>query len=279
MLFDRTNVPINTTEGETGTYTRVYKYPDLAAVVGYNHPVYGQSGLEASLDEYLRGLRGNPSTTIWWNHLLYGMAPKGLDVRLSLDLYLQYRADEMMLGHRGAVILLNAQTGEIYVMSSHPTFNPSHLNEIGPRLNKDPNKPLINRAVQGLYPIGTMIQPFEQALYGNKTLTDDELQTVYETFGFKRVPLLRMQVAQPTTDSENDLHVSPLQAALASAALSNHSALPHRTSRWQSTPRTRLWCSRFECRSKRPVRGGGRNGTSPEGQRSKLLGTFGPCRK
>jgi hypothetical protein len=226
MLLDRSNSPINTTEGETGTYTRVYKYPDLAVVVGYNHPIYGQSGLEASLDGYLRGLRGNPSTTIWWNHLLYGMAPEGLDVRLSLDLYLQYRADEMMSGHRGAVILLNAQTGEIYVMSSHPTFNPAHLDEIGTSLNKDPNKPLINRATQGLYPIGTMIEPFEQALYGNKTLTESESRSVYTAFGFNRAPFLRMQVAQPTTDSENNLHISPLQTALAAAALSNHGTIP-----------------------------------------------------
>lgn len=226
MLLDRTNAPINTTEGQIGAYTRAYKYPDLAAVVGYNDPIYGQSGLEASLDEYLRGLRGNPSAIIWWNHLLYGMAPKGLDIRLSLDLYFQYRADEMMIGHRGAVILLNARTGEIYVMSSHPTFNPSHLNEIGARLNKDPDKPLINRAVQGLYPIGTMSQPFEQALYGNKTLTGNQLQAVNKIFGFTRVPLLRMQLAAPTADSENNLHVSPLQAALAAAALSNHGTVP-----------------------------------------------------
>ena len=227
MLLDRSNAPINLTEGETGTYTRVYQYPDLAPVTGYNHPIYGQSGLEASLDEYLRGLRGNPTGTIWWNHMLYGMAPKGLDVRLSLDLYLQYRADEMMTGHRGAVILLNAQTGEIFIMASHPTFNPSHLNEIGARLNKDPDKPLINRPVQGLYPTGTLIQPFEQALYGNKSLTQDELQNVYEAFGFNRAPLLRMQVAEPITDSAgNDPHVSPLQVALAAAALSNHGAIP-----------------------------------------------------
>lgn len=227
MLLDRTNTQINSTEGETSTYTRVYNYPDLATVVGYNHPIYGQSGLEAALDEYLRGLRGNPSTTIWWNHLLYGMAPNGLDVRLSLDLYLQYRADEMMRGHRGAVILLNAQTGEIYIMSSHPTFDPSRLDEIGTNLNKDPDKPLINRATQGLYPIGTMAEPFEQALHGNKTLTPDEVEAVYETFGFQRAPLLRMQTAEPTTDPEgNDLHISPLQVALASAALSNHGTIP-----------------------------------------------------
>jgi cell division protein FtsW (lipid II flippase) len=226
-LLDRTNNTINGTEGTTGSYSRVYEYPDLAPIVGYNHPIYGQSGLEASLDEYLRGLRGNPATTIWWSHLLYGMAPHGLDVRLSLDLYLQYRADDMLKGHRGAVVLLNTQTGEIFVMSSHPTYDPAQLNEIGSQLNKDPEKPLINRATQGLYPVGTLIQPFEQALFGNRPASQEDLQKVYETFGFHRAPLLRMQVAAPSSETTGkDLHVSPLQVALAAAALSNHGTLP-----------------------------------------------------
>jgi cell division protein FtsI/penicillin-binding protein 2 len=226
-LLDRTNKTINGTEGTTGSYSRVYEYPDLAPVIGYNHPIYGQSGLEASLDEYLRGLRGNPATTIWWNHLLYGMSPHGLDVRLSLDLNLQTRADEMLKDHRGAVVLLNTQSGEIFVMSSHPTFDPANLNEIGTQLNKDPEKPLINRATQGLYPIGTLIEPFEQALFGNKTLSQAELQKMYETFGFYRAPLLRMQVAEPISEREvKELHVSPLQVALASAVFSNHGTIP-----------------------------------------------------
>jgi cell division protein FtsW (lipid II flippase) len=226
-LLDRTNHTINGTEGITGSYSRVYQYPDLAPVTGYNHPIYGQSGLEASLDEYLRGLRGNPATTIWWNHLLYGMSPHGLDVRLSLDLYLQARADEIMKDHRGAVVLLNSQTGEIFVMASHPTYDPANLNEIGTQLNKDPEKPLINRATQGLYPTGTLIEPFKQALFGDKTASPAELQKVYETFGFYRAPLLRMQVATPISEREvTELHVSPLQVALAAAAFSNHGILP-----------------------------------------------------
>jgi len=226
-LLDRTNNVINGTEGTTGSYSRVYEYPDLAPVTGYNNPIYGQSGLEASLDEYLRGLRGNPATTIWWNHLLYGMSPHGLDVRLSLDLYLQYRADDMMKDHRGAVVLLNAQSGEIFVMSSHPTYDPSNLNEIGMRLNKDPDKPLINRAVQGLYPSGDIIEPFVQAIYGTKPITQAERKKVYETFGFYRAPLLRVQVAAPISETEaKDLHVSPLQVALAAGALSNHGTIP-----------------------------------------------------
>ncbi len=121
-----------------------------------------------------------------------------------------------MKDHRGAVVLLNARTGEIFVMASHPTYDPANLNEIGTQLNKDPEKPLINRATQGLYPTGTLIEPFKQALFGDKTASPAELQKVYETFGFYRAPLLRMQVATPISEREvTELHVSPLQVALA----------------------------------------------------------------
>lgn len=228
MLLDRNDSPITSTNGNIGTFTRIYNYPDLAPVTGYNNPVYGQSGLEASLDDYLRGVKGNPTSTIWWSHLLYGMSPHGLDVRLSIDLTLQKRTDEMMLSHSGAVILMNAKSGEILVMSSHPTFNPNYLNEIGSQLNKDPEKPLINRAVQGLYPTGTMIEPFAQALFGKTEVTENERKAVYEAFRFDRTPQLQVQTASPisATPHSTDLHVSPLQVALAAAALSNGGVAP-----------------------------------------------------
>ena len=227
ILLDRRNAPINTTEGVTGSYTRSYQYPDLAPVTGYNHPIYGQSGLEATLDGYLRGIQGNPAGTIWWNHLLYGMSPAGLNVRLSLDLDLQVRADELLAGHRGAVLLLNAGSGEIYVMASHPTFDPNHLDEIGTRLNNDPGKPLINRAVQGLYPLGTLSDPFEQALSQPGVPSEISDQGMYETFGFDRIPQLRMLLAGPILKEDGtEPLVSPLQVALAAAALSNDGTIP-----------------------------------------------------
>ncbi len=227
MLLDRANAIITSTAGQSGSFTRIYEYPDLAPITGYNHPIYGQSGLEASLDEYLRGVRGNPATAVLWSQLVYGMSPPGLDVRLSIDLYLQRRADEMMLGHRGAAVLLNAKTGEILVMASHPTFNPNYLNEIGAQLSKNSEKPLINRAVQGLYPAGSVIEPFARAHFDDRLLDEKELNDVYEAFGFDRSPQLNIETSEPITTAEiNDLHVSPLQAALASAALSNQGTVP-----------------------------------------------------
>ena len=227
MLLDRNDTPITSTAGVVGGFTRLYEYPYLAPVTGYNHAIYGQAGLEASMDEYLRGLRGNPASLIWWSHVLYGMSPPGLDLRLSIDLYLQRRADEMMIGHSGAVLVMNAQNGEILVMASHPTFNPNHLDEIGAQLNRDPDKPLINRAVQGIYPTGSLLEPFDLAVSGETGVDNSDFQQVYETFAFDTLPQLRFGAAGPVlTPTSEDLYVSPLQVALAAASLSNHGSMP-----------------------------------------------------
>ncbi|HLF74487.1 MAG TPA: FtsW/RodA/SpoVE family cell cycle protein [Anaerolineales bacterium] len=226
-LLDRANTIINATKGEIGSFTRSYIYPELAPVVGYNHSIFGQAGLEAALDEYLRGLKGNPASALWWNHLVYGMSPAGLDIRLSIDLHLQYPSDEMLRGHTGAALLLNAQTGEILVISSHPTFDPNYLDETGSELSRDPGKPLINRAALGLYPVGSLIDPFGRVLFGDANLSGDRLRNVYQAFGFLRQPQVRMPVAEPLSSTELEtLHVTPLQVALAAAALSNHGTIP-----------------------------------------------------
>jgi cell division protein FtsW (lipid II flippase) len=159
-LLDRENRPINLTEGESGEMTRQITYPDLSPIVGYTDPVYGQAGLEASLDSFLRGLKGNPPGMVWVNHLLYGQPPSGLDVRTSLDLDLQANADRLLSGQQGALVLLNAQTGEVLAMASHPTFNANRLAELGESLIKNPDAPLLNRATQGLYPTGAALGPF-----------------------------------------------------------------------------------------------------------------------
>jgi len=227
LLLDSTNSVINTNTGGIGSYARQYKYVDLAPVAGYTDPIHGQAGLEASLDDYLRGIKGNPASTIWWSNLLYGMDPEGLNVRLSIDLYLQNRVDEMMIGDRGAVILLNAKSGEILVMASHPTFNPNHLTELGTKLTTDPNKPLINRATLGQYPTGSIMQPFIQALYGDNPVNGTDMIEMYKTFGFYRAPQIQLPIAPAASSADIDtMRVSPLQMVLASAALSNHGIIP-----------------------------------------------------
>ena len=225
-LLDRENTPINVTRGQTGNLSRIYLYPELASIVGYTHPIFGQAGLEASLDNYLRGLQGNPASLVWWDRLLYGTPPPGLDVRLSLDLSLQAEADRLLGKHKGAIVLLNAKTGEILVMASHPTYDPNLLDEIGDALSSDEDAPLLNRATQGRYPPESALEPFSQTLLGKRALTgNDERDQIYETLGFYSEPRLRIQVTSAGT-TPDDLRVSPLQMALATAALSSDGIRP-----------------------------------------------------
>ncbi|MFN8412682.1 MAG: FtsW/RodA/SpoVE family cell cycle protein, partial [Anaerolineales bacterium] len=211
-LVDRNNELINSTEGKSGSYQRVYLYTELAPVTGYTQPVYGQAGLEASLDRYLRGLQGNPSSLLWWDHLLYGTPPPGLDVRLSIDLKLQAKADQLLGGHSGALILMNANTGEILAMASHPTYDPNKLDEEGESLSTNPAAPLVNRATQGLYPIGTSFQPFISAQFKDKTPSETQISNLYRMFGLFSTPALEIPI---TRDTENiavkELRISPLQ--------------------------------------------------------------------
>jgi hypothetical protein len=226
-LLDRNNQPINITEGESGTYQRTYLYPELAPITGYTHSVYGQAGLEATLDDYLRGLQGNPSSLIWWDHLLYGTPPPGLDVRLSLSLALQSKADQVLGGHAGAIVLMNAETGEILAMASHPTFDPNKLSEEGEALAQNPSAPLVNRATQGLYPIGTALLPLIRAEFGEAQPTDSELNAYYRKLGLFQAPALNLPVAFDAIDlSAKDLKVSPLQVSLAAALLSHDGIMP-----------------------------------------------------
>jgi cell division protein FtsW (lipid II flippase) len=159
-LLDENNQELDVTNGKSGTYQRSYLYPPLSSTLGYNDSTYGEAGLEASLDGYLRGDQGYPASTIWWNHLVYGQPPAGLNVRLSLDLELQERADQLLAGHKGALVLLNASTGEILAMSSHPNFDPNQLASQWQELIAHPDSPLLNRATQVLYHPGTALAPF-----------------------------------------------------------------------------------------------------------------------
>ena len=210
-ILDRNNNPINITISSPRSedlsrqeelkplleshYYRSYEYPALAPIIGYTHPLYGQAGIEASLDDYLRGYAGNPASLIAWERLLYGQPPPGLDLRLSLDLNLQKIADESLSKHQGAIVLVNARSGEILVMSSHPTFDANLLDDIGESLLEDENSPLLNRATQGSYPL----PPEIDALISEP---------------------LNIAIRLPVAES------SPLSIAMVAAALSNEGIAP-----------------------------------------------------
>lgn len=224
-LLDRNGTSIDFTLGKIGDYSRNYGYPDLASITGYTDPVYGQAGLEATLDPYLRGLQGNPARSIWWNHLVYGEPPPGLDVRLSIDLDLQAHADALLANNAGAVVLLNAESGEILAIASHPTFNPNQLDQQATALLKDPQSPLLDRATQELFPAGAAMQNWLLRIDLPANPSTGSAEQEYTGLGFHTTPELHLPAAT-AIQVGSSLRISPLQAALAAAAISHAGLRP-----------------------------------------------------
>jgi cell division protein FtsW (lipid II flippase) len=209
-IVDRHNEPIAATTGQPGTYTRQLRYPPLSPIIGYTDSFYGQAGLEGSLDPYLRGLQGYPSLVIWWNHLLYGQPPPGLDVRLVLDMGIQRSADQALDDHTGALVVINAKTGDILALASHPYFDANHLQDNWDNITQDPQAPLLDRPVQGRYPVGDLLTKlFPQGA---------------STAGLDSIPLIHLPASEPSA-TQNPAF-SPLQIALAAASLSNGGVKP-----------------------------------------------------
>lgn len=159
-LLDRSNQPIAITEGKSGGLTRKLLYPQLGTTIGYSDAIFGKAGLEASLDGYLTGVKGNAASTIWLAEWIYSQPPPGMDVRLSLDLDLQTVVDQKLQGKIGAAVVLNSKTGEVLSMSSQPSFDPNLLHENWQKFSDNPDAPLLNRATQGQYPLGSITGPF-----------------------------------------------------------------------------------------------------------------------
>ena len=78
-------------------------------------------------------------------------------------------------------IAMDPRTGEVLALASYPTFNPEifvkrRTKEIE-RINKDPDFPLLDRAIQGVYPAGSTFKPITAAaaIQGGELGVDEEL--------------------------------------------------------------------------------------------------------
>ncbi|MGH9871798.1 MAG: penicillin-binding protein 2 [Pyrinomonadaceae bacterium] len=133
--------------------------------------VIGLSGLEQTYDDYLRGKDGYREVIVDSRGRIQDeietVAPQpGQDLITSIDLDLQLVAEEQLRTSatgRGVIVAMNPNNGEILALASAPTFDPNLFSRIGTKEGRaeyvavlnDPQKPLINRAVQSRYPPGS----------------------------------------------------------------------------------------------------------------------------
>ncbi len=133
-----------------------------------NLPPYfmvGQTGIEKIFDDKLRGIPGEKIIEVdalgRELRLIKETPPvKGEDVYLTIDAILQESVFNAFKGYSGAFVAIKPYTGEILALISSPSFDPNMFvegvsSEYWNKLITDPEKPLLNKAIQGLYPPGS----------------------------------------------------------------------------------------------------------------------------
>ena len=88
---------------------------------------------------------------------------KGQNIILTLDYALQEKAEEVLEGREGAVVMMDPQTGEILALASYPTFDPNKfIDRFTPEewldLINSSEFPLENRAIRGQYAPGSIFK-------------------------------------------------------------------------------------------------------------------------
>jgi penicillin-binding protein 2 len=190
------------------TYVRHYPYHSLAAqLLGYVGEIsgpqlksraslgyragdqFGEGGVEAAYDRYLRGVAGTARLHIDARNRPRGsvtpatLAKPGHTLRLTLSLTLQQaaekalqhgialaQADGQWAARGGAIVALDPKDGSILALASAPSYDPSvyagrvSTNELAnqgltDKTNAAKNYPSLNRAMLGTYPPGSVFKP------------------------------------------------------------------------------------------------------------------------
>lgn len=169
---------------ESGNETRYYPYDSLFAhVVGYSSR--GKTGLEALGNFYL--LTSHVNLVEQTVNELTSKKNIGDNVITTLDVDLQQAAYEALGERKGAVVVMEPDTGKILAMVSKPDYNPNLLADEWEALVSEENRDsqLLNRATQGLYPPGSTFK-IVTALEYMRENPDNYLDFQFDCDGYYR---------------------------------------------------------------------------------------------
>lgn len=170
-------------------YKRFYPAAEVAThLVGFtNVDGVGQEGVELAYEDWLRGVSGKKlvmrdllGRTVKHIREVEPMT-QGNDLQLSIDLRMQYLAyrelKAAVQAHKAdsaAMVVLDAQTGEVLAMVNQPSYNPNDRSGLGSDM-----KSLRNRAVTDTFEPGSTMKPLTvaAALMSGKYRPDTVIDT------------------------------------------------------------------------------------------------------
>lgn len=160
-IVDRHGTVLARNEGTAARQVRRYPLPGMQPAVGYYSLRFGTSGVEEQFDAVLRGDPTNPLRA--WAQRLLHQPQVGTGVQLTLDAGWQQTAVSQFHPQTGALVLLELNPNapaHVRALVSQPGYDPNLLDEQFDTLVADATAPLLNRATQGQYQPGLLLQPF-----------------------------------------------------------------------------------------------------------------------
>jgi cell division protein FtsI/penicillin-binding protein 2 len=136
----------------------------------------GGQGLELWGEPYLTGDRGGILTVVdgageTITQLTREEAAPASEIYTTLEKDFQLEVQKALYGFNGAVVVMEKDTGRILAMASNPHFDPNAFNSdyynssflLQEYYNPDQKSPFLNRATQGLYPLGSVFKVMTMA--------------------------------------------------------------------------------------------------------------------
>src|SRR5215470_4449811 len=136
----------------------------------------GKQGVESAYETKLHGVNGSREILVnaqgrsvekqgaFVPDLRTHAPSAGEDIVLAMDLKVQRTAEEAFAGHRGALVAIDPNNGDVIAMTSRPGFDPNLFGRGITRteyteLKEDIDTPLLDRAIRGVYPPGSTVKP------------------------------------------------------------------------------------------------------------------------
>jgi peptidoglycan glycosyltransferase len=173
-LLDQARGRILGTDGSVlaATQGNVRVYPlgeSLAQTLGYVSARYGTSGIEDAYDRALTPADTTGDPLAQFGEIVSSLQGKatvsrGADVVTTIVPAIQNELwDRLSSYSRAAAVVLDPRSGAILALASVPSYDPNHIDRIFADLSTDPQSPLIDRAIDGLYPPGSTFKIFTAA--------------------------------------------------------------------------------------------------------------------